>query len=114
MRKEAIQGEIPLNQCRIIKINREAVHELLNEFFMEHMEDLFQVSDSTQYTMETIWDPSDDAFSAVIFQQAEPSNGFTTDLEKVLRQVDFTAGSIFQPSVFQEFDLADFRKEEIE
>lgn len=96
--------------CRVIRVDRTAIHELINEFFMEHMETLFGVADATEHTIETKWNPEDDSFTAVLFEAAEGAAGFVTDLERIEQTVGFTASGVFQRPAYQEFDLEEFRK----
>lgn len=108
VQKEREIREIPTNKCRIIRINRTAVQEIINEFFVEHMKNLFNVSDVTDYVIETRWNPTDESYTAVLFRHSENTKGFVTDIERIEQVLNYTATSAFDRPAYQEHDLANF------
>lgn len=96
------------SKCRIIRVDRNAVQEIINEFFMEHIEKLFDVSETTEQILETRWNPNDDSFTAVLFQCSKDGKSFVTDLEKIEQMLDFTSTSIYNRPAYQERNLEEF------
>jgi len=90
-------------KARVIRIDETAVQELLNETFMEHLGDYFDVLDETKVTLETSWDREKGEFVALVY---DGHTAKSVDLDSIGEAVGLTTDSLFRKKRYETIDLS--------
>lgn len=101
--------ELKHGETRIIKVNKEAIHELVQELFMERGGKYFNLRRNNEvdhlYQME--WDDITGDFACVICNFDERNQ---VDLDQLMESMDYTADTFFSKKCYRSIQL---EKEEI-
>ena len=99
------EKRIPDDKYRIIKIGKEALFEVVCEFFKEREEDFFDVSDSTTMVKSFCIDWEKGEFICVArneLPEEEEHLQFDVDTDELLSKIEDTTDTLFAPNRYIE------------
>ena len=87
-------------KARLIMIGEQALFEFINESLMEHLCQLFDLSDSTEVILETKWVKESNSFIAVVHNLDE-----RIELDQIRDEATETTSSLFSKDRYITIDL---------
>ena len=97
------------DEVRFICLDNSALFELLTEFMMENVKELFDIEDSTSVSFQMIFNRKSKRFLCAIMDAKDRR---TLDLYEMEKEIGPTASSVYSDSRYAVLDATSFIKKE--
>lgn len=98
--------KLKCGEARIIKVNKEAIHELLQELFMERGGKYFNLrrNNEVDHLYQMAWDDVTGDFACVICNFDERNK---VNLDRLIESVDYTTDTFFSEKCYKSIQLGE-------
>lgn len=97
-----MRTKLKKDEARVIRINQDAIFELIYETFVEKSEQYFDLLDSTKVKLAFDWDQDKNEFTCVAHTR---DLQYQVDFESIAKEVGITTDSMFQSHRYKTIEL---------